>query len=110
MKIKYIADDGTEFSSAVECQNYENHRVKMFDAYFKPTDIFTQAEYFLVLNSEQREWFIERDKECNGDYDIDYPENYGIWIFDMNTEKFITIRDMIKRYNNIEDIIYEAAR
>lgn len=110
MKIKYIADDGTLFDSAVECSNYENSKFKMFDGDLQLTNEFCRAEYFLIDNAWKRDQFIATEYRENGEGDIDFPNDYGIWMYDLYSDKYVTVKDFINKYKAVEETILEAGR
>lgn len=112
MKIKYFSDDGKEFETKEECVRYEQSMIpKMYNQRFERVHDFDQAVYFVIMNEVERNWFMEEDKKMSGEYklkcDYDYPETFGVWMYDMNQECYTTLYDMSKRYARIKDTIME---
>lgn len=113
----YIADDGTEFYSMEECQEYERSKgtgiegqIFLYDGGFNPTSPFNSTPdeiyYVNILTEEAFEWFKAWCKDYSSmspwDRTMHAPikEHTGVFMFD-DDKDWIHLESEIARLNEI---------
>ncbi len=99
---KYIADDGTEFDSSLECAEYENRNVRFFNSNGSEVKFSSDDNFFadiskIIINDENQYKAFKETIEFYDWYfdEIDQP---GTWVWAHELDKFIRVDDILNDY------------
>lgn len=122
---KYVAWDGSEFSSEAECFNYEKivpepkekykDQIFLYNKYLEKLPLDTKfdwadVDFIMVTSSEAAEALakIMEGYECpfeDGDYN-----NPGYYYYDEITNGWVNLEDMITHYQTYYDMFKKAIK
>lgn len=106
--MKYVAYDGTEFTSRAECLDYEKETMpthcKMYDHHLEKTEIVTEARFIYVDVDDVIGGVLDND--VANPYGTDGCTTAGWYVF--NNEDFISLETGWLNINNIRNELAEC--